>query len=63
LIDLEQSISIRWHGITTDTNAIAIYIAGLECSKGEYLECPTANDLGGENPDKSHIFVDLGRTG
>jgi len=25
--------------ITTDTNAIAIYIAGLECSKAEYPEC------------------------
>ena len=27
---------IWWHDITTDINAIAIYIADLECSKAKY---------------------------
>jgi len=31
--------------MTTDTNAIAIYIAGLECSKAKYRECPADNDV------------------
>jgi len=29
----------------TDTNAIAIYIAGLEWSKAKYPECPAAHDI------------------
>ena len=31
--------------MTTNTNAIAIYIAGLECSKAKHPECPAAYDL------------------
>ena len=42
---INQYPFIWWNDITTDTNAIAIYIAGLECSKAEYPECPAANNL------------------
>ena len=37
-------VFIFWNDITTDTNAIAIYIAGLECSEAKYPECPAAYD-------------------
>ena len=46
---LNQSINqysfIWWHDITTDINAIAIYIAGLDSSKAKYPECPADNDI------------------
>jgi len=42
---INQYSFILLHGITTDTNTVAIYIAGLECSTAEYPECPAANDL------------------
>jgi len=44
---LNQSInqySFIWWNIKTDTNTIAIYIAGQECSKAKYPECPAAYD-------------------
>jgi len=50
---INQYSFIWWHGITTDTNAIVISIAGLECSKAEYYpECPAANDLFIEHNNK-----------
>jgi len=43
-----QSINIRLFDdtiITTDINAIAIYIADLERSTAKYLVCPADNDI------------------
>ena len=44
---LNQSIIFvyLWHDITTDINAIAIYITDLEYSKAKYPECPADNDI------------------
>jgi len=42
---IHQYSFIWWHDITTDINAIAIYIADLECSKAKYPECPADNDI------------------
>ena len=49
IMNVNQSINqysfIWWHDITTDINAIAIYIADLECSKAKCPECPADNDI------------------
>jgi len=45
---INQSINIRLFDgmiiITTDTNAIVIYIASPGCSNAKYPECPATND-------------------
>jgi len=42
---INQYSFICWHDIITDTNAIAIYIAGLEYKMAKYPECPADNDI------------------
>lgn len=55
-----QSINIRlFDDITTDIKTIAIYIAGLKCSKAKYPECSAANDLFIEHNNKNIILKTL----